>query len=522
MANGLKKRAVSIMLQGTSSHVGKSVLVAGLCRLLRNMGLSVAPFKAQNMALNSYVTLTGEEIGRAQAFQAEAAGIEPTAEMNPVLLKPTGDSTSQVIIEGRVHSTMSATEYHAFKPVARTSVTECFRRLETEYDVIVIEGAGSPAETNLREGDIANMGMAEIADCPVLLIGDIDRGGVFASLVGTLALLSPEENDRIKGFIINKFRGDVSLLTPGLDDLLLRTGKPTLGVVPYIKEICLPDEDGVALDEKKRKKENPGEIIIKVIKLPRISNFTDFDPFIETPGVNVDFIEDPEKIDGADLVVVPGTKNSLADMLWMQERALDKKIKEHREAGGRVIGICGGLQILGRSITDPYGMESEHGKVEGLGLLDIDTVMQREKATHRIVASAPDPFSDIDVRFEIDGYEIHMGESTAPRPFAQIIRRNNEVTEVFDGALSSDGLVWGSYIHGLFDSDTFRSSIIESLRQAKGLSPSNTRISFSAQRNEAFNKLADLLNENLDIEEILRITGLTTGENRINSKLLRV
>jgi len=538
-----RKNAVSIMVQGTSSHVGKSVIVAGLCRLFSDMGLLVAPFKAQNMALNSYVTLTGEEIGRAQAFQAEAARIEPTAEMNPVLLKPTGDSVSQVILKGRVHSTQSAREYHAFKPTARATVTDCFNRLKKQYDVIVIEGAGSPAEVNLREGDIANMGMAEIADCAVLLVGDIDRGGVFASLVGTLALLTPEENRRIKGIIINKFRGDITLLTPGLDDLLERTGTKTLGVVPYIKEIRLPDEDSVALDDRVKnspKKErfvgNSDDvrgINIKIIRLPRISNFTDFDPLIASPGVNVDFIEHAEEVDGADLLILPGTKNTLGDMAWLCERGFDKKIFDFHAKGGLIVGICGGFQMLGHKIEDPGNVESSatsagsSGSTAGLGLLDITTTIESEKATYRVEATVLNPFSTDRTEFKIEGYEVHMGRSCAysssrskgpvsekEREFGRISTRNRAQTEILDGAVSADGRVWGSYIHGLFDSDSFRASLIESVREASGLPQKRTKtkekglFQFSKERDRAFDSLAKVLKENLDIEAILSIMGL--------------
>ncbi|MBE9528707.1 MAG: cobyric acid synthase [Proteobacteria bacterium] len=547
------------MIQGTSSHVGKSVIVAGLCRLFSDMGLLVAPFKAQNMALNSYVTLTGEEIGRAQAFQAEAARIEPTAEMNPVLLKPTGDSVSQVILKGRVHSTQSAREYHAFKPTARATVTDCFNRLKEQYDVIVIEGAGSPAEVNLREGDIANMGMAEIADCAVLLVGDIDRGGVFASLVGTLALLTPEENRRIKGFIINKFRGDVTLLTPGLDDLLERTGTKTLGVVPYIQEIRLPDEDSVALDDRIKNSPNKERFVgnsndvrgisIKIIRLPRISNFTDFDPLIASPGVDVDFIEHAEEVDGADLLILPGTKNTLGDMAWLCERGFDKKIVGFHAKGGLIVGICGGFQILGHKIEDPDSVESSTtsadsagstGPRAGLGLLDITTSIESEKATYRVEATVLNPFSTDKTEFQIEGYEVHMGRSCAfsssrskgpvsekEREFGRISTRNRAQTEILDGAVSTDGRVWGSYIHGLFDSDVFRASVIESVREASGKFRNKTEteekglFEFSKERDRAFDSLAKVLKESLDMEAILDIIGLKSDghySNDFNSK----
>ncbi|MFQ5736952.1 MAG: cobyric acid synthase, partial [Thermodesulfobacteriota bacterium] len=348
-----KRTAAPLMVQGTGSHVGKSVLTAALCRIFRDRGFKTAPFKAQNMALNSFVTRTGCEIGRAQAFQAEAAGVEPTADMNPVLLKPTGDSVCQVIIHGRVFGAMSAVEYHSFKKEAGKYVMESYARLASEYDVIVIEGAGSPAEVNLREGDIANMGVARMTGSPVLLAGDIDRGGVFASLVGTMELLTPDERERVKGFVINKFRGDIELLRPGLDFLSQRTGLPVLGVVPFFDASTLPDEDGVALQGAGASPRDGGggEVRIAVLKLPRISNFTDFDPLKLCAGVGLAFIEGPDGLAGADMVIIPGTKNTLSDLGWLRERGFGEALAAFAKGGGMVAGICGGFQMLGTSVT---------------------------------------------------------------------------------------------------------------------------------------------------------------------------
>src|SRR3990167_6937579 len=333
-----------IMLQGTASHVGKSILVAALCRIFKEQGLKVAPFNAQNMALNSFVTKDGGEIGRAQAFQAEAAGLEPAVDMNPILLKPTSDMGSQVIIHGKVYDNMKAKEYHKFKKEAAKYVIESYRRLAQKNDLIIIEGAGSPAEINLRENDIANMGLAEMVDAPVILIGDIDLGGVFASLIGTLELLTPVEKKRIKGFIINKFRGDFKLLKPGIDFLEDKTGLPVFGIVPYLKDIKLPDEDGVVLEVKSQKsKVKNKDLIIAVIKLPRLSNFTDFDPFRFEPDVCVKYVTEPAELDGADVIIIPGSKNTLEDMEWLRKSGLADAIIRYAKNGGRVIGICGGL-----------------------------------------------------------------------------------------------------------------------------------------------------------------------------------
>lgn len=499
-----EKKARPLMVQGTSSHVGKSVLTAALCRIFRGHGLRAAPFKAQNMALNSFVTSDGCEIGRAQAFQAEAAGIVPSVDMNPVLLKPTGDSVSQVIIHGKVFGVMGAVEYHAFKKEAARYVMESYRRLASCYDVIVIEGAGSPAEVNLREGDIANMGVAEMVDSPVLLVGDIDRGGVFASLVGTIELLTPEERERVKGFIINKFRGDISLLRPGLDFLAEKTGRAVLGVVPYLDNVTLPDEDGVALQGMGGGGIGAAEVNIAVIKLPRISNFTDFDPLKLSPGVSVSFIEDTRGLAGADMVIIPGTKNTVSDLGWLKERGFGEALPRFAGEGGTIAGICGGFQMMGRRVEDPYGVESDAVAASGLGLLDTETVLEREKSTFQVraevvgIKGAP---------LSVEGYEIHMGRTTGSvAPFAMISGRNNEPVEAVDGAAS--GNVWGTYIHGIFDNDEFREEVLGGLRAAKGSAPAPASATFREQRDASIKKLADTVAGSLDVDAILRIAGL--------------
>jgi adenosylcobyric acid synthase len=510
MIKSMKNSVRPVMLQGTSSHVGKSVLTAALCRILFRRGFRVAPFKAQNMALNSFVTKDGAEIGRAQAFQAEAAGIEPASDLNPILLKPTEDSTSQVIINGHVYGVMSARDYHTFKAEARRYVLESYRRLAEEYDVIIIEGAGSPAEVNLRANDIANMGVAELVDSPVLLVGDIDRGGVFASIVGTMELLEGSERERVKGFIINKFRGDIGLLEPGLEFLTERTGRPTLGVVPYLKDINLPDEDGVALEGRDRFFNGDGEQVeIRVVKLPRISNFTDFDPLASLPGVSVRFVETPGGLTGADLVIIPGSKNTLGDLKWLIERGFAGAIRRLSTIGVMVVGICGGLQMLGQSINDPKGVESGLVESKGLGLLDSVTTLMDKKSTFQVEAEA----SFGGVIESVEGYEIHMGETlSAERPFSTIRKRNGMPVDVRDGAISANGLVWGTYIHGIFDNDPFRRTILDGLREKKGMAPEACLVNYNEMKSAAIEGLADLVEESLDMDGLYKIMGLAEGE----------
>lgn len=497
------------MVQGTASHVGKSLLTAALCRILRERGLSVAPFKAQNMALNSFVTADGGEIGRAQAFQAEAAGIAPTVDMNPVLLKPSGESRSQVIIHGRVHSVMSARDYQGFRREAARYVLESYERLAGRYDAVVIEGAGSPAEINLRDGDIANMGMAAMADSPVVLVGDIDRGGVFAAFVGTLELLEPAERRRVKGLVINKFRGDASLLEGAVGFVEERTGVPVLGVVPWFDRRGLPDEDGVAVEGPFAQGRGAtagaagGTVVVAVVRLPRISNFTDFDPFTVEDDVELRYVDDAAALAGADLVVLPGSKNTIEDLVWLRGRGLCGAIREHARRGGMVAGVCGGLQMLGRSVEDPSGVESG-GRCEGLGLVEGRTRMLEVKKT--VHASGEVDMSGVwpgAGRYEVAGYEIHMGETTVMgcRPFAVVGGRE-------EGFVSGDGSVWGTYIHGLFDGDGFRRALVNELRRRKGLAPLRSGGRWGRERAAAVERLSRLVESAIDVDKILEIMGL--------------
>ena len=530
----MNDKCKSLMIQGTASHVGKSVLVAAFCRILRQDGYNVAPFKAQNMALNSFITRDGREMGRAQVVQAEAAGLEPEVDMNPVLIKPNTDIGAQIIIHGRVYKNMSASQYHNFKKDALGFVRESFRRLSEKYDFIVIEGAGSPAEINLRENDIANMGMAEIADCPVVLAGDIDRGGVFASLVGTMELLAEEERQKVKCFIINKFRGDISLLKPGLDFLEKKTGIPVLGTIPYFKDIYIQEEDSVSLERLMAANKN-GKIDIAVIYLPHISNFTDFDPFEKEPDVNLRYVGHGEGIGDADVIIIPGSKNTIDDLNYLYNCGYAGEILRHYKKGGSVVGVCGGYQMLGEYIADPYRVETSLGKISGMGLLPVKTTIEKEKVTSQVRAKVhplnrffkdtpenpPSPpfgkgglggFSG-----ELKGYEIHMGLTgfQEERHMFEIIERDGSPISVPDGFISEDGRVWGTYIHGIFDNDGFREEFIRRIKLAKGLpvaarSESETDTSFNFQefKEREYDRLATLVRRNTDMETFYRIAGL--------------
>ncbi len=506
------KSARSIMVQGTASHVGKSIITAAICRILRDRGVRAAPFKAQNMALNSFVTEGGGEIGVAQGLQAHAAGIAPSVDMNPILLKPAGKGSVQVIVHGRVQSAMSAAEYDEFKVRARVPVMESFARLAEKYEVVVLEGAGSPAEINLRENDIANMGIASMTDSPVVLVGDIDRGGVFASLVGTMELLAPEEQARIKAFIINKFRGDITLLQPGLGLLRDRTGIRTLGVLPFMDSLSLPDEDGVGL-EGLVKSGNPldgrgggGKAVrIVVIRLPGISNFTDFDPLRGQKSISLEFVDLPQGLSEADMVILPGSKNTQADLMWLRARGFAAALQSYHVSGGTILGICGGYQMLGRSISDPLGMESAITSSQGLGLLDIDTTLCKDKATFNVEAT---PCASLMGSAQIKGFEIHMGESSpSKRPLFIITKRGRADVHMSEGAVSANGRVLGTYIHGLFHNDGLRQGLLAPFLEGKGLPPPvSTPYALVLEQN--LEVLAETVSKGLDMDRLFQIIGI--------------
>ncbi len=501
--------AKSIMIQGTGSGVGKSVLCAALCRIFFQDGLRAAPFKSQNMSLNSFVTRDGLEMARSQAVQAEAAGIEPSVEMNPLLLKPNSDTRCQVILNGKVMGDYSASDYGAYQRDIWGTIQGSFHRLSRNHDVIVIEGAGSPAEVNLKDRDFVNMRTAEMANAPVLLAADIDRGGVFASIVGTLELLEPRERARIKGFIINKFRGDLSLLTPGLDFLYTRTNIPVLGVVPFYRDVYIQEEDGVPLEStvecgfRNAELNSKSAIQIAVIHLPHISNFTDFDALAAEPDVRVRYVRSSPELNGADVIIVPGSKNTIGDLLYLRETGMEQRIKEFAASGGMVAGICGGYQMLGTAIRDPYQVDGTAHEAAGMGLLPVTTVMEKEKQTVQIAAKsfASNLWAG---NVEVKGYEIHMGSTTrldGARP-AFHVHNDGGIRE--EGAVSSDLRAWGTYLHGVFDSDEFRKSFLNGVRKRKGIKTSAVG-SYDRLKQEGFDKLAAIVRGSLDIKKIYEI-----------------
>jgi adenosylcobyric acid synthase len=503
--------ARTIMVQGTASSVGKSIVTTALCRLFLQEGLRVAPFKSQNMALNAFVTPDGGEIGRAQAVQAAAARVVPTVDMNPILLKPEGDSRSQVVVLGKPLGSLNAIDYQAKKPDLREVVAGSLSRLRAEYDVVVIEGAGSPAEINLKPRDIVNMFVAELADAPVLLVGDIDRGGVFAAFVGTLALLEAHERARIAAFVINKFRGDIRLLESGLELLFERTGVPVLGVLPYLQRLKIADEDSVSLDDRRgRKRASKDEIEIAVVRLPRISNYDDFQPLEHEPGVVVRFVEHAHELEGADLAVLPGTKSTLADLSWLRQTGMATAITERAARGEFVLGVCGGCQMLGTKIIDPHRIESEVEHGAGLGLLQVETEFGLEKQTTQLRGRVAEPsFLLSEPSARITGYEIHMGRvSRAPGCQAafSISERNGREQTALDGARSADGVVVGTMIHGLFENESVRRSLIDTLRSRKGLARLKRSPSEPAEADE-FDRIAGVLRESVDMKMLLRLVG---------------
>lgn len=508
-----ERLARTIMVQGTSSDVGKSILVTALCRMLRQEGLRVAPFKSQNMALNAAVTIEGDggggEIGRSQAEQARAAGIEPTVDMNPILLKPEAGMRSQVVVRGKVWRTLPWREYYQHRGALLEVIAASLLTLRREHDVVVIEGAGSPAEINLRPGDIVNMRVAALADAPVLLVGDIDRGGVFASLLGTVELLEPDERARVKGLIINKFRGDVTLLGSGLDFIAARTGVPVLGVIPHLPDIGIAAEDSVALDRPAAARDGSTLLDIAVIRLPRISNFDDFDPLAAEEGVRVRFVQDAAALGSPDLLILPGTKTTIPDLIALRERGLDRAIVALAHSGTPLLGVCGGYQMLGESIADPHRIESDVQQVPGLGLLPLRTsfasVKRTERARGTIVAGSG-LFAGA-TGLPAVGYEIHLGETSADLPpLLRLTERQGRAVDEPDGALGGDGWLAGTYLHGFFDSPPLRGVLLRNLAARKGIAPHPTW--GSAARLDPFDRLADHVREHLNLPQLRAIIGL--------------
>lgn len=498
--------AKAIQVCGTASGVGKSIIVAALCRVFYRRGYRVAPFKAQNMALNSFVTADGKEIGRAQAEQAAACGISPACDMNPILLKPCGDRRSQVIVCGRPWANMSAAEYYRRKEGLFGKVTACYNRLAAKYDLVIIEGAGSPAEVNLKKWDIVNMRMAEYARAAVILVGDIDRGGVFASLVGTMELLDSREREMVRGFIINKFRGDKRLLKGGLNFLEKKTGKKVLGVVPYIRDVGIAEEDSLALENEGRRIKDAGQttINIAVVKLPHISNFTDFDALAREAGVRLYYACRPQELDGADVIIIPGTKNTVADLRYLRQSGLAGQILSTircHPSSTILIGVCGGFQMLGDVLKDPRAIESRQGMVRGLGLFKMETVLDKDKKTYLVRARDLLYNSPGSLR----GYEIHHGRSLCRGGKAafRITRRGARSVAVSDGLADGDKRVWGTYIHGLFDNRAFRGRFLDYVLGVKG--SFRHRLPGAQDNLDArFDGLAEIIEKNLDMDLCLR------------------
>lgn len=479
------RKTPCLMVQGCTSDAGKSVLAAAICRVLARRGLRVAPFKPQNMALNSAVTVDGGEIGRAQALQAQAARVPAHIDFNPILLKPSTDKRAQVIIHGKAHADLDARAYHEYKPRAMKAVLESWDRLCANYDCIVVEGAGSPAEINLRARDIANMGFAEVVDCPVIIVADIDRGGVFAHLVGTLELLSPSEQARVQGFVINRFRGDMSLLESGLTWLEERTGKPVLGVLPYLHGLYLDAEDALP---KSQATKSATKLRVIAPAYPRISNHNDLDPLRFHPDVDFAFVGPDAPIPPCDLMVLPGSKAVQADLAWLRTMGWEKEIKRHLRYGGKVIGICGGLQMLGMQLHDPLGLEGKPGSEQGLGLLDYETTLENEKTLENVSGNLQLPGSP-----KVKGYRIHMGVTHG----AAFDRPSTTLEGAPEGAISADNQILSTYCHGLFDEP----EALDALLQWAGLKPTAT-FDPNERRERDLDRLADSVEANLDLQKL--------------------
>lgn len=493
-------KAKSLMILGTASGVGKSLITAGFCRLFSDWGFSVAPFKAQNMSNNSYVTDDGGEIGRAQAVQAECARVKPTVDMNPILLKPAADNSSQVVLQGKAIGHFTARNYYSEKLKIINAIQESYSRLVSKHEVIVLEGAGSPAEINLKENDIVNMKMAEMADARCILVGDIDRGGVFASLIGTLELLEPREKERIDGFIINKFRGDQTLLQPGLDFLEKRTGKKVLGVIPYDRELWIQEEDSLLINPLTHSAKE--DLDIAVILLPRISNFTDFEILRKEPGVRLRYVKNPQEIEKADLVILPGTKATIDDWNYLINHGFKTALLDFVNKGGNLLGICGGFQILGESIEDLNHIESKSSKKKGLGIIEMRTEFFPEKTVKQISEDVTISLFGSKVSGHVNGYEIHMGQASYEKKYARF----------GGGIINETQNVVGTYWHGLFDETSFRKSFLRALAKNvhKSFSEVNESLSLSELKEVSYQRLVNLLSQNLDVKFLRQLLQLSS------------
>lgn len=505
--------ARSIMFQGTASDSGKSWMAAALCRYLYQQGDKVVPFKSQNMALNSYITANGQEMGRAQVFQAEAAGIMPDVKMNPVLLKASTSSDTQVVVKGKVLGDMSTLQYQDFKTKVRSEVADIYQELASTYDDVILEGAGSPAEINLLDRDFVNMGMADIADTPVILVADIDKGGVFASIYGTIKLLPEKHQKRIKGVIINKFRGDLSMLESGVDMIEALTGVPVLGVMPYT-DLKIDDEDSIALSRKNKVMDVSKDLDVVVVVLPNIANFTDFNSLAMHPDVSVRYATDPNELGTPDLLIIPGTKSTIDDLKYLQETKFAQAIESLHIRGTFIFGVCGGYQMLGKKLIDEKNIESDVKEQPGLGLLDITTYYQENKTTNQSKATVDG--------LDVDGYEIHMGKTILDKgvkSFAHIYQINGEATDHVDGAISGDNMISGTYLHGIFDNPEWTRKYLNRIRSYKGLGPLKNVIgSLKEFKETQYNELAKIFVENVDVDQIIKIMNQASIERQNISK----
>lgn len=492
------------MIQGTGSGVGKSIITAGFCRQFFLDGWRVAPFKAQNMSLNSFVTEDGGELGRAQAYQAEACGIKPHVNMNPILLKPSGDNMSQVIVMGKVTENRNAKNYYANHKRHETEVKKAFDHLSREYELIVLEGAGSPAEINLKQWDLVNMPMAQMAKAPVIIVGDIDRGGVFAWMKGTFDLLEPEEKDRVAGFIINKFRGDPDLLTPGLRQFEDMVHKPILGVIPYCRDLFVDEEDAIPTEAYPSAQNGSGNLDAAVIWYPRISNFTDVSPLAADPSVTLRYVSNPAQLGNPDLIVLPGSKNTLDDVEFLKRQGLAEAICDRFHSGSIILGICAGFQILGKTVRDPYNMESRRTEVSGLNLLDFETTLLTQKKTRQVrQTTLSSPL--FKAGLPIEGYEIHMGETEFKTEYLPLFGTPNGNHPLHLGLTNHEGTLVGTYVHGFLDNEEVRISFLQHIRILRGLPAPNDTFNYKAFREQNLNRLAKLVSASVDMKKVKEI-----------------
>jgi adenosylcobyric acid synthase len=496
-------QAKCLMIQGTGSGVGKSILTAAFCRKFYKDGWKTAPFKAQNMSLNSFITEDGGEIGRAQAYQAEACGIAPTVAMNPVLMKPSGDNKSQIIVMGKAVDTFNAKEYYKNRPRFYDEVIASLNSLRNQNEIVVLEGAGSPAEINLRDHDFVNMPMAEAADAPVIIVGDIDKGGVFAWMKGTYDLLTPDEKERISGFIINKFRGDVDLLTPGIKLFEDMVGKPVLGTIPFYRDLFVDEEDAIPTSISTNSEYGNNILDVAIIRLPRISNFTDFSPLDIDPSVSVRYVWRKDQIGNPDLLIIPGTKNTIDDLIYLKTQGIDAEIARCHKSGTIILGICGGLQMLGESITDLHGLESKTKEIAGLGLLNMETTLEPNKITrqvmHQTVSSA------FESGLTVKGYEIHMGRTKFFDNYSQIF---SDSTSLGAGLITNDGKIIATYLHGFLDHDDFRLSFLNHIRKSRGMDTNKSTVNYSEIKLNQLDKLSQIIDDHMDISNIYKIMNL--------------